>query len=1080
MFLALVICFFACGITARAETKELAKDYEEITLYVKNPSLTGFRIPDDALTAYQLTGYGADATYEVVYGKTAVVSETGLIEPKSKTTVTEGDTVIRVFDGSRYHTVKVHVEDYAFVYVEKVIEDYLAENYHEGMTGREKIEVAAAFPCRYDYGTSAASLEAMIIYGNGDCWASTSAIVALCSRMGLEAWSRSDYGNSSHINAVVDDGEGNLYIVEAGYNAKAPREYDIRKANGFFGSVGKSDGKGNIVYGVWQYMGPGGLDELVIPAEISGHTITRVEDYFGSESNRVPSKVVLPDTIEEIGAFAFDSVGLKDINIPDSVKSIDSTAFYKNDDLTNIRISSSQPYFTAEDGIIYNKDKTELICGPGAVEARIPGSVKKIEEQAFLWNKKLHTVEIADGVETIGEQAFFGCNNLIAATVPASVTSIGYRAFYGGYGFTIYGYTGSAAEAYAEENNITFVALDNSKPALKKLSIDNASFTVNVGDTWTPEVSVEPESYSGTLCWKSSDSSVALPGYNKISGLKAGEVTLTCYSYENPSISATCKLKVEEWPELERIEFDRKKIRIPVGGVEPIGVVITPEEAYKREMARADFVWELEDNAYAYLESFFADSRGCRVHGATPGKTKITVRSNDNKNICAECEVEVYYPVSELSLDKDLLTLKVGETAKLNAIVLPDYLEDKSVTYTTSAASVATVDAEGVVTAVGSGSAEITCTANVESKNGVRKSAVCKVTVGNLIAEIHPEDAEVTVVKSKYAQYVWDKLSYVPVNAAVKGVDWESSDEEIAYIYSYDKTSHTISMSEEESSEMMIIYAKKTGDVYAIGKARDGGDATVKVLVHVVDDYMGFENAVVARIPDAKYTGKEITPKPVVTVDGRELVEGTDYTLSYHNNVNPGEGWVHINGKGRFIGTKSVSFNIKGATLKYRAYVQKRGWLPWGKAELTASETTAMAGTTENLRMETIQMQLSGVGGAVEYRAYCAKKGWTQWATTADTKTYAGTKGESRRVELIQLRTKGEVAKIYDLYFRAYSEKLGWLGWAQSGAKAGTQGYAYKLEAFQVYLLPKGESFTRTSERAKSFYDKTRDGANPK
>ena len=185
---------------------------------------------------------------------------------------------------------------------------------------------------------------------------------------------------------------------------------------------------------------------------------------------------------------------------------------------------------------------------------------------------------------------------------------------------------------------------------------------------------------------------------------------------------------------------------------------------------------------------------------------------------------------------------------------------------------------------------------------------------------------------------------------------------------------------------------------------------------------------------------------------------------------------------GSYSGTINVTVDIKKPVLKYRAYVQKKNWMAWSTASISGTKESTMAGTTDNLRMETIQMQLSGIGGSVEYRAYCAKKGWTQWATTADKKTYAGTKGESRRVELIQLRAKGEVANYYDMYFRAYSEKLGWLNWAKNGEKAGTQGYAYKLEAFQVNFVKKGESFglTKQSTRAKSFYDKTKDGANPK
>ena len=106
--------------------------------------------------------------------------------------------------------------------------------------------------------------------------------------------------------------------------------------------------------------------------------------------------------------------------------------------------------------------------------------------------------------------------------------------------------------------------------------------------------------------------------------------------------------------------------------------------------------------------------------------------------------------------------------------------------------------------------------------------------------------------------------------------------------------------------------------------------------------------------------------------------------------------------------------------------------------------------------------------------------GWTQWATTADTTTYAGTKGQSKRVEMIQIQASGEIATLYDMYYRAYSEKFGWLGWAKSGEKSGSAGYGRKLEAFQVNFVSKGDKFSVKSDRTKCFYDKTKDGANPK
>ena len=149
-------------------------------------------------------------------------------------------------------------------------------------------------------------------------------------------------------------------------------------------------------------------------------------------------------------------------------------------------------------------------------------------------------------------------------------------------------------------------------------------------------------------------------------------------------------------------------------------------------------------------------------------------------------------------------------------------------------------------------------------------------------------------------------------------------------------------------------------------------------------------------------------------------------------------------------------------------------------ANVSGTKASNIAGTTDNLRMETIQMRLSGVNGDVKYRAYVQKKGWTQWGSAKDDTSWTGTKGQSLRLEMIQLQASGEVASLYDMYYRAYSEKFGWLGWAKSGEKAGSAGYGYKLEAFQVNFVQKGGAFTLTSPRAKCFYDKTKDGANPK
>lgn len=66
-------------------------------------------------------------------------------------------------------------------------------------------------------------------------------------------------------------------------------------------------------------------------------------------------------------------------------------------------------------------------------------------------------------------------------------------------------------------------------------------------------------------------------------------------------------------------------------------------------------------------------------------------------------------------------------------------------------------------------------------------------------------------------------------------------------------------------------------------------------------------------IPDQFYTGSAIEPNPVITYNGTALVKDTDYTLSYADNVNVGEGTVTIQGIGNFDGSVSQEFHIVNA-----------------------------------------------------------------------------------------------------------------------------------------------------------------------
>ena len=144
------------------------------------------------------------------------------------------------------------------------------------------------------------------------------------------------------------------------------------------------------------------------------------------------------------------------ITIPDSVTNIGDFAFYNCKSLYRIDVSSENTNFSSENGVLFNKDKTEIVRYPakntdtsysipdsvtiiddGAFEGctsltsiTIPDDVTSIGDYAFYECKSLENITIGNGVTIVGDYAFYCCNSLTSITIPDSVTSIGNRAFY--------------------------------------------------------------------------------------------------------------------------------------------------------------------------------------------------------------------------------------------------------------------------------------------------------------------------------------------------------------------------------------------------------------------------------------------------------------------------------------------------------------------------------------------------------------------------------------------------------------------------------------------------------------------------
>ena len=180
--------------------------------------------------------------------------------------------------------------------------------------------------------------------------------------------------------------------------------------------------------GDWTFHYCPGLTSITIP-----DSVTRIGKSVFYDCRNL-TRITMSNSVMWIGEEAFNGCNrLTSITIPNSVTSIGEKAFYRCLALTAIYVAEANKYYSSLDGVLFNKDKTELICYPPSKvddSYNIPNSVKSIGNSAFEDCKKLTNIKIPDSVTCIGNRAFGYCTNLSRITIPDSVTYISGYTFY--------------------------------------------------------------------------------------------------------------------------------------------------------------------------------------------------------------------------------------------------------------------------------------------------------------------------------------------------------------------------------------------------------------------------------------------------------------------------------------------------------------------------------------------------------------------------------------------------------------------------------------------------------------------------
>ena len=306
------------------------------------------------------------------------------------------------------------------------------------------------------------------------------------------------------------------------------------------------------------------------------------------------------------------------------------------------------------------------------------------------------------------------------------------------------------------------------------------------------------------------------------------------------------------------VTLNKTSTSIQVGGTETLTATVSPKDAANKKVT-----WKSSNAAIASV-----DANG-KVTGVKAGEATITVTTEDGGKT-ATCKVTVSdkeIKVTGVKLNKSETNLLVSGNETLTATVLPEDATNQNVTWKSDKPEIATVDANGKVTAVKVGEATITVT----TEDG-GKTATCKVTVSETSVAV----TGVTLNKATLSLIAGASetltATVAPADATKKKVTWKSSNAAVATVDTNGKVTAV------KAGEATITVTTEDGGKTATCKVTVKPNLVSEITLAALAIYVGESKAITATVKPDDATNKALTwtssDETVATVDATGKVTG--------------------------------------------------------------------------------------------------------------------------------------------------------------------------------------------------------------